>query len=151
MSSTDSETVQAQTDGQNSSLSDFAQGAPDHSEESGDAVSGDVERCESAGSRYTDTWTDMMHGDGDGTVSGNGDGGGDVDARCCQRCGASVSSRYRRVFGDNTDRVYACRECLRDVYVNQREIIHQGGAACPERRDELLRRVSSRASAPTVD
>ena len=139
MSSTDSE-IQEQRDSYNSSLSDFVQGTSNHSEESGDAVSGDVERAVEPGSQYADAWT------------GAGEhGSGAVDARCCQRCGASVSARYRRVFGDNSNTVYACRECLRDVYVNMREIIHSGGAACPERRDELLRRVESRASAPTVD
>lgn len=35
-----------------------------------------------------------------------------VDDARCQNCGAFVSARFARVFGDNDDRVYGCRECM---------------------------------------
>lgn len=35
----------------------------------------------------------------------------------CRNCGAYVSARFARVFGDNNDEVYNCIECstLRDL------------------------------------
>jgi len=30
----------------------------------------------------------------------------------CNDCGAFVTSRFARVFGDNEDNVYGCRTCL---------------------------------------
>ncbi|RKD85231.1 DUF7563 family protein [Halopiger aswanensis] len=30
----------------------------------------------------------------------------------CQNCGAHVTARYRRVFGDNNGEVHGCRECM---------------------------------------
>ena len=30
----------------------------------------------------------------------------------CNDCGAFVTSRFARVFGDNEDDIYGCRNCL---------------------------------------
>ncbi|EJN57478.1 DUF7563 family protein [Halogranum rubrum] len=30
----------------------------------------------------------------------------------CSDCGAFVTSRFARVFGDNEDNIYGCRNCL---------------------------------------
>lgn len=35
----------------------------------------------------------------------------DFSERCCQSCGEEVSTRFRRVFGDNDDVVHRCRAC----------------------------------------
>lgn len=32
----------------------------------------------------------------------------------CQRCGAQVSRKFARVFGDNDDTVHACTNCVPD-------------------------------------
>ena len=33
----------------------------------------------------------------------------------CQQCGAHVTSRFRRVFGNNDGEVYGCRECMKST------------------------------------
>ncbi|MFC6731740.1 MULTISPECIES: hypothetical protein [unclassified Haladaptatus] len=30
----------------------------------------------------------------------------------CQNCGQAVTPQFRRVFGDNDDRVWACLDCV---------------------------------------
>lgn len=40
-----------------------------------------------------------------------GERGHETDVDRCQNCGAHVSGRFRRVFGDNADRVWTCPEC----------------------------------------
>ncbi|AEH38879.1 hypothetical protein Halxa_4277 [Halopiger xanaduensis SH-6] len=37
-----------------------------------------------------------------------------VDPSTCKHCGAHVTDRFRRVFGDESDRVHRCSEC--DTY-----------------------------------
>lgn len=66
----------------------------------------------------------------------------------CQRCGEGVSDGFRRVFGDSDNVVYSCKQCL-SGNVSVRGIIERGGAASPERRDELLTAVSDRESSPS--
>ncbi|MHC3439176.1 DUF7563 family protein [Natrialbaceae archaeon A-gly3] len=33
----------------------------------------------------------------------------------CQQCGAHVTNRFRRVFGNNDGDVYGCRECMKST------------------------------------
>lgn len=37
--------------------------------------------------------------------------------RSCRNCGAFVSRRFTRVFGDNDDDVYGCLECMSTMEV----------------------------------
>jgi len=46
----------------------------------------------------------------------------------CTTCGAPVSARFARVYGDNQDDVYGCPSCMR------RQDLNEGGAA--QRRTE---------------
>lgn len=39
-------------------------------------------------------------------------GAPEVDGTQCHGCGAFVSARFIRVFGDNDDRVYGCHQCM---------------------------------------
>lgn len=39
-------------------------------------------------------------------------GATEVDGTQCLGCGAFVSARFIRVFGDNDDHVYGCHECM---------------------------------------
>lgn len=45
----------------------------------------------------------------------------------CWNCSSAVSERFRRVFGDDNDRVYCCPNCAGP------EELHNGGAADPDR------------------
>jgi hypothetical protein len=44
----------------------------------------------------------------------------------CANCGAPVTKRFARVYGDNDDTVYGCRSCM------QQNEIDRGWAAHPE-------------------
>lgn len=37
---------------------------------------------------------------------------GDASDGRCQRCGTSVSTRFRRVFGGNDEMVHGCVDCM---------------------------------------
>ena len=65
----------------------------------------------------------------------------------CQRCGEPVGETFRRVYGDNSDTVYACYECI-DGHASPRRVFSNGGAASPERRDAILEAIQDRAGAP---
>lgn len=47
--------------------------------------------------------------------------------RNCNSCGAAVSRRFTKIFGDNDDQVYGCLEC------SPKRILHNGGAASRDR------------------
>lgn len=58
---------------------------------------------------------------------------------CCKRCGTAVSKAFRKVFGDNENDAYGCRDCY-----SLKELC-EGAAAKPDFGPSAIRG-DSRAS-----
>jgi len=49
----------------------------------------------------------------------------------CQNCGSAVSEKFGKVYGDNSDAIQNCPECVIEAGY-RKEIIYRGGCAAED-------------------